>query len=125
MEPIMETTISICYLISICSTLCILLGTTIYAFISYILTHAEHFSKQIDSIKEKLRQGCKRGFEKGMLLRDQLGQYVTNLTLLRDQMGQYMTNPVRSKKVRSKKTWKKNPQSDFLLNEYRVWIIPG
>ncbi len=62
----METTISICYLISMCSTLCILLGTTIYAFISYILTHAEHFSKQIDSIKEKLRQGCKRGFEKGI-----------------------------------------------------------
>ena len=120
----METTINICYVISICSTLCILLGTTTYAFISYILRHAEHFSKQIDSIKENLRQGCKRGFEKGILLRDQLGRYVTNLTLLKDQMRQYMTNLVRPKG--QCKDSKPNPLlSSFDLENYQVGLIPG
>ena len=119
MEPILEIAINICYLISMYSALCILLGTTIYVFISYILTHAEHFSKQIGSVKEKLRQCYKRGFKKGMLLRDQLGQYMTDPTLLRDQLGQYMTNLVRSKRTC------KNPQSDFLLDKYRVGLIPG
>ncbi len=91
----------------------------IYVFISYILTQTEHFYTQINSVKEKLRQYYKRGIEKGKLLRGQLVQYMTNLTLLRDQMRQYMTNLVQSKRTC------KNSQSDFLSDNYQIELTPG
>ena len=115
----MEIAINICYVISMYSALCILLSTTIYISISYIPTHAKHFSQQIGSIKEKLKQCCIRSFERGVLLRDQLGQYMTDFTLLRDQLGQYMTDFVQPTRMC------KNPQSNFLLDNHRVGLIPG